>query len=329
MGAAPYGVHVMNAGLYLIAVAVLWKVVRPTFGSVASFFGAALLLLLPSLFMWSISALKEPLYFLVAALTLAAAVQIVRAPTAWQRIAAVAVVGVSGFILQTLREGGLALAIGGVTGGLALTALVKRPRLALAAVVLLPILGAAALTRPAVQERAWSVIHQAADKRWGHVNTPGLTYKLLDGHYYADRGNIKSMTARDAVIYVVRAATSYVTVPLPWQIESRSALVFLPEQMVWYAMVCLIPIGILAGLRRDPLLTCLLIAHGGVAAVVVALSGGNVGTLIRHRGLALPYFVWLSGLGAVAVGSALLAHRRVWSWPRPPSTDSKAGVEWL
>ena len=33
-------------------------------------------------------------------------------------------------------------------------------------------------------------------------------------------------------------------------------------------------------------------------AAAVALNGGNVGTLVRHRGLALPYLVWLSAVGA-------------------------------
>jgi hypothetical protein len=31
--------------------------------------------------------------------------------------------------------------------------------------------------------------------------------------------------------------------------------------------------------------------------LLVALSGGNVGTLIRHRGLAMLYFAWLAALG--------------------------------
>jgi hypothetical protein len=40
----------------------------------------------------------------------------------------------------------------------------------------------------------------------------------------------------------------------------------------------------------------LLFGHAIVAALTVALSSGNVGTLVRHRGLALPYFTWLSAV---------------------------------
>jgi hypothetical protein len=39
-------------------------------------------------------------------------------------------------------------------------------------------------------------------------------------------------------------------------------------------------------------------AHALVAALLVAIVSGNVGTLVRHRGMALPYFVWVSAVGA-------------------------------
>ena len=32
-------------------------------------------------------------------------------------------------------------------------------------------------------------------------------------------------------------------------------------------------------------------------STVVAMTSGNIGTLIRHRGLVMPYLVWLAGFG--------------------------------
>jgi len=162
-----------------------------------------------------------------------------------------------------------------------------------------------------VQSRAWTGVHEVAMKHWGHINTPGLTYKLMDPPFYVERHTVKAMTVADVSRYTLRAIWSYLTVPLPWQIESRSALAFLPEQMVWYALLLLMPIGVAVGLKRDALLTSLLVAHALAAALMVAISGGNVGTLVRHRGLALPYLVWLGGLGAVHIG------RRLWSSASP------------
>jgi hypothetical protein len=101
----------------------------------------------------------------------------------------------------------------------------------------------------------------------------------------------------DAGRFTAKAAWSYFAEPLPWRTESRALLAYLPEQIAWYVMALLLPLGIIAGLRRDPVLTSLLVMHAAGAMVLVALTSGNIGTLIRHRSLALPYLVWLSALG--------------------------------
>ncbi len=105
------------------------------------------------------------------------------------------------------------------------------------------------------------------------------------------------MPEGDAVKYVFSALVHYVVQPLPWTIESRAVLAYLPEQMVWLTLAALIPIGLVAGFRLDPILTAALAAHASVVVLIVAMTSGNVGTLIRHRGLVLPYVVWFSMLG--------------------------------
>ncbi len=231
----------------------------------------------------------------------------------------VALVVAGGYALQTLREGGLALTVAGMVGGSVLAYVLPRPRVLVAACLALPLVIALAFTRPAVQDRAWGLMHDAALKHWGLINTPGLTYQLMEPQFYEDRRAIQAMTVADAARYSIRAVWSYLTVPLPWNIESRAALAFLPEQMIWYALVLLIPVGIVAGLKRDVVLTALLLAHGCALALIVALSGGNIGTLVRHRGLALPYFAWICGLGAAEVGLFLQ------SSSVPPSRGASPG----
>ena len=119
-----------------------------------------------------------------------------------------------------------------------------------------------------------------------------------------------NMTLRQGVQYVIGSLVSYLVVPLPWRIQSRAALTYLPEQVVWYLMLALVPAGIAAGFRRDALLTALLATYAATAAVLVALTSGNVGTLVRHRGLAVPYLLWFSALGACEVVARLTASRQ-------------------
>jgi len=116
------------------------------------------------------------------------------------------------------------------------------------------------------------------------------------------------MDRGEVLRYLVRAGEAYLTVPLPWRIESRAALWYVPEQMVWMLMLALAPLGVASGTRRDPLVTWLLVAFALAAAVPVALTSGNVGTLVRHRGLAVPFLAWLSARGAAEL-AARVGHR--------------------
>lgn len=307
VGLAPYGIHVLNASLYLTAVLALYRLARQAFGGVVGVFGLTVLLFLPSLFFWSISALKEPAYFFFAAANVTAAVAVVRAAGWWRRVAALGVLLAGVYLLQNVREGSVMLAGAGIAGGWMLAFLVPRPRLQMASAIVLPLLLVAVMSRPAVQERGWATFRDVAMKHWGHINTAGQSYQLMDRSFYGDRRAVERMQSADAARYTIRALWSYVTVPTPWQAESRSTLAYIPEQVIWYVLLLLAAIGALASLRRDALLAGLLLAHGVAAAVMVALSGGNVGTLVRHRGLAMPYLAWLAGVGFVVLTGSVLS----------------------
>jgi hypothetical protein len=198
----------------------------------------------------------------------------------------------------------------GIGCGSAVAAVLRRPRLALACAVVAPAVVIGALIQPALQMRLSKSTQALAQVHMGHITTAGYTYKLLDSRLYEDTVPVQSITVPEQMRFVIRAVVAYVAQPMPWTIQSRAALAYLPEQVVWYAIVLLIPFGIAAGARRDLLLTAVLAAYAAAAAVMVALTGGNIGTLVRHRGLALPYLVWFAGLGAAKV--IYLARKRSW-----------------
>ena len=83
--------------------------------------------------------------------------------------------------------------------------------------------------------------------------------------------------------------------------------VFARVVVIWVAL--LVPIGVYAGLKRDVALTCLLAAHAVVTIGIVAVASGNIGTLIRHRSLALPYIVWISAAGALECVRQVVSRR--------------------
>lgn len=300
VGDAPYGLNVLNVCWYVGAVLILYRLARRSFGGVTAMAGLALLLFLPSLFSWSVSVLKESPYILLAAVELTLAVRVVRGKRWSTRLAAAAGVVFCAYALESVRIGGWLLVAVGASVGVTAAILVCRPRALTAAVLAAPALVAILAMQPAVQQRALRMVQDGAFQHTGHIVTPGRTYQLLDPRSYdwSARMAVYQMTVPEAGRYVIRGLVSFVTVPLPSHAQSPAVLAYLPEHAVWLAIIVLVPFGTAAGLRRDPVLTCLLLSHGLAAAVMVALTGGNIGTLIRHRGLTLPYFTWLAAFGA-------------------------------
>jgi hypothetical protein len=298
VGFAPYGLHLVGIALYIAAAVLLFRLVRPAFGSTPALVGLVLMLALPSLFAWSISALKEPLFFALTAVALAAAVAAMRVRSGGWRMACVLFALANAVALDTVRRAGFAIELGSIAGGLALAWLIVRPKALVAVVVAALFAASVVLSRPSIQLSAATNVVEAARFHRGHVWTPGHAYHLLDGRLYDDLSNIRTLTLPEAGRYVVRAFAAYAAVPMPDQIYSTAALAFLPEQLIWYALLVLAPFGLVMAMRRDVVVASLLLMHAIVAAVPVALTSGNIGTLVRHRGFALPYLVWISAVGA-------------------------------
>ena len=298
VGPSPYGVHLLAIGCHVAGCVVLFRLARRTLGRLPALGGLLGLLFLPSYFAWSVSALKDPLFFLLSAVTVSLGVRLIRGPAWWMRLAAVVSIAGLAVVLESVRMGGLVLTLGGLALGLVIAAGVARPRWLLLGTMAAPLLLGFVLSYPAVRLRTYEGVRMAAKQHFGHIATPGYVYKLLDQRQYEGLTVVDELEFGEAARFVVRALTRYITVPFPWEVQSTAALVYLPEQLVWYVIVALSPIGIIGAFRRDLVVASLLLGYTLLSAVTVAMTSGNIGTLVRHRGLALPYLVWLSAVGA-------------------------------
>ena len=297
VGPSPYGVHLIGVTLYLFAAFMLFRLARPAFGRVPSLMGLVLVLFLPSFFAWSISALKEPLYFLLAVSSISLAISLVRNPRWIVKLLSLALLAAIIAAVGTIRSGGSVLLGGGILFGLIAAWLVRRPAALVAMAVALPVVTGIALESPKRQIQVYMAVQQAAHQHWGHVQTPGWVYTLLDERFYDDVSTLGDLGFVDEARFLVRAVERYVTVPLPWEVTSTAALAYLPEQLLWYCIVALLPFGLFFSLRRDALLASLLVSVAGVAAIAIAFLSGNIGTLVRLRVLAIPYLASLSMVG--------------------------------
>jgi hypothetical protein len=327
VGPSPYGLRLLGVFFYVLAVLSLHRLARATLGRLPALFGLTILLFLPSLFAWSVSVLKEPLFVLISAFSLVLAVRLA-GDSGW-RDRGLALAGLVALapVLESVRQNG-ALFIGfGVLVGLAIGFVARRPRVMLATLVAIPILLGAVFRNPAVQLKTYAAIQSAARQHWGAVVVSrGHDYRLLDARFYPDSDAISGMEFLETMRFLVRGVVAYVTVPLPWDAQSRTTVAYLPEQIIWYVLAALVPAGALFGFRRNAAVTGLLLGHALVIGAGAAFIDGNVGTLVRHHGLALPYLVWLSGVGACELLAAIAPGARPFHSPFGNLTEPLPGM---
>lgn len=304
-GPTPYSMRLLNSVLFTIGAVLLFRLARAGFGPLPAAGGLIVMLFVPTLFLWSISLLKESSYLLGSTLVLSGTIAAGRARRWSHRAWAITVAAAGLLIVAGLRPGAIALALLGLLCGLVLwwaTSSVRRFSLAAMAVL---VVAALAFVQPSAQQRVIAGLETAAKAHSGHVFTVGHAYKLLDeGFYFSPQPPIAStltLTAGQAARFVIRGVISFFTVPWPWELASVRELPYLPEQLLWYALVALLPIGIVCGWRRDPLVMCMLVGYVIPTAAALALTNGNVGTLLRLRGTVTPYLIWPGVVGFLAV----------------------------
>jgi hypothetical protein len=315
-GPVPYAVRALNSLLFVTGAYLLFRLCRPRFGATASAIALAVLLFLPSLLVSSISTSKEPTYFLATAVLLTSAVAVVRHPGASGKLSAAMVAAICIWLLEDLRRGAVVLALSGLALAAVSRVLFDTRRRAIGGLVAAAVAVVAIGTQPQLRERLLDLTASAAKMHAGHVFTSGHAYKLLDDGFYMHPGTPAAwqleLTSLQAGRFLVRAAASFLVTPLPWEMRSLSELIFFPEHVLWLLIVLLVPIGAVAGWRRDATVTACLIGFALPTAAVLAVTTGNVGTLLRLRGLVTPYLIWFAVLGALSACEWLLT--------RPAST---------
>lgn len=298
-GPSPYGLHLINVALWLTAGIVMHRLSRRAYGRLPALLGLGMVLFVPTLFVWSISGLKEPAYCFLSVSMIWGAWRIAHADGWAKRVVAGTVCVGAAILLDSLRPSGLIVFALGTTVAIGGWLFTRRAWGSVLAIIVVIAAGLLLLSRPAVREWALGRIQHSATLHIGHVRTEGYSYRLLDEEFYLEGTKYPTTAIRpaQAVRFLLRAAASVVVVPLPWEVVSRPALALLPQQVWWYLLALMLPLGVVAGFQRDRWLTWLLLGYLITQAALVAVTNGNVGTLVRMRDMFVPQVIWLGALG--------------------------------
>ncbi len=308
-GPSSLGLNLLNIAAFLTGVVLLYRVARAHYGRLPALGILMALALWPSWVIWSATTLKESIYFFLVAVTLAATVAFVEVPGWGRRLLRLAMIVAAAAALPTIRVAGYLPVVAVVTAGGIVWLGRSRPGKVLLVAVSVGGLALGWTQRERIEDQVVRAVRIAASNHIGHVTTKGYSYRLLDDQFYADFDRVDRMSFGEGFRFVGRALAAFVLQPIPWRAPSPTILMFLPQQMLWYVVVALVPFGVIYALRRNALLTLVLAALIGVEGAAVALPSGNIGTLVRHRDMVVPFILCLASPGAMAALGWVCARR--------------------
>lgn len=132
----------------------------------------------------------------------------------------------------------------------------------------------------------------------GNVNSGGTVYKIYPERFYK-LGDSKPINTKEVVISLLKGTLSLMFKPFPWEIDKKSILFYYPVSMIWDTLFLFFIIGLLVSIRYHFKDSIFLVSTFIIILVWLSLAEGNVGTVIRHRDMITPIYIIFSSLGIV------------------------------
>lgn len=88
--------------------------------------------------------------------------------------------------------------------------------------------------------------------------------------------------------------------PFPWDIGSKLQLMAYPQVILWYCMLPFIAYGFYLGYKKSRLPALVMFLYCFLVFSTLALAEGNVGSLFRHKDMAVPFTLIYFAAGILA-----------------------------
>lgn len=308
-GYSPGASKVLNSILASVTAVVFYDIARRYFGRGVARLTLVLVLLWPSLFLWSITNLKEPLRIFLLSSTLWLYLRFCWRPS----IVPVLLMGVVFLILPHVLKPSLVNILGAsLAVAYALQCGLRRRTKAVVLVVLLLVVAGVGPVRQTVKARVTGGIRELMNYHRGVISTGGQVYRLYDDPALYNRSlplEAIDLSVGKVLKVLARAWWHFLLEPFIWNPESTREVAAIPQTLVWYLLLPFAGLGMVCAIRSNaagvwgfPIFLFCFIS-------VVAMAGGNVGTTFRHRDMITPFVLLFGAAGVARLASAALGDR--------------------
>ncbi|MBL7197020.1 MAG: glycosyltransferase family 39 protein [Candidatus Omnitrophica bacterium] len=130
----------------------------------------------------------------------------------------------------------------------------------------------------------------------GTSSSPGSAYKI----YPEDLERISSIEqvfSPVSITSLARGFLFFVLAPFPWEISSKLQLLMYPQMILWYFLLLFVLPGIIYSLRYDFKKSLFVLFFLFSSVLLSSMASGNIGSAVRHRDIMTPLILLFSAAG--------------------------------
>ena len=291
-GFAQLSAKFINCLIGVLSAILVYFITKDVFNKTAAKIAAILAMFFPSIFLWSLTNLKEsPMMFLLC-LTIFASIRFNK----YRRLYYIFLAFMGIYLTQAIRPDYIMPFL--AAAFLSLAFYIKKEMLAgiiiimIIAVLLANLFGCQILN--IVNDAIIGTLGKFIDLQRGYVLTGGSTYKIYDERFY--QGHSVNINPLAFFEYLPKGLIYFLFTPFPWGIHTKLQLIACPQIILWYILALFAFLGILS-IKKDKRASALIaLLYIFFITSALALSSGNIGTALRHRDIVLPlFFVFSAG----------------------------------
>lgn len=296
-GDAPLLGKCFNSLLGVLTAILVYSIYKELFSRKGAKLACLLTAFSPTLFLWSITNLKDTAIILLLTLLLYSYVKLFSSRKIWYLLIPVLLFLFNGY------RGQLVLSI--ITGfiiALAYNIKWNPKRLFVLALVLTILLSGYLVCKPC-KDRATIVfekinINFLIGFQKGYVDSGGTVYKIYPERFY-ESSSAEPIKKIEIAGSLAKGLAFLMFKPFFWEIDNLSKLAYYPIGLAWGVLFPFFVVGFYIGSRYYLRKTIFLLFSFILIALVISLTEGNVGTMIRHRDMIAPIYIILASLGII------------------------------
>jgi len=282
---------------------VIYFMVKEISTAKAARLSAVLVAFFPSMFLWSLSNLKEPVVIFLISVILWSFTILWKKKKLYYLIFLILALW---FLITVRTRIGFCIIITVLFSYFCALKLSLIKKIAICLIAIIALQGFLTLKNRSFQTIVSEQLADILILHRGVVATGGSVYKVLDEKYYRvmdERDIMAEMNLKDYTMMLLRGWGHFLFEPFPWKIATKQALLSYPQMILWYALTPFAILGLLLLLKYRLKESIILVIFFLVFTSTLAIVGGNIGTDFRRRDMLTPVFLVFASTGLVSIFS--------------------------